>query len=120
MVGATLTCRTTTGRVLTIDSIPKKQARKVYAYAQQIEEQAYEKRQQVELEKIRAGAGGVVIHSPAQTSAPAMPPPLPVQEAQKSADAPLEALATLKKLLQAELITDEEFGAKKAEILARL
>lgn len=122
MVGATLTCRTTTGRIFTLDSIPKKQARKVYAYAQQVEEQAYEKRQQIELEKIRAGAGGVVIHAPTQAAAPvpATPPPLPPQETQKGADDPLESLATLKKLLQAELITEEEFGAKKAEILARL
>lgn len=122
IVGATLTCRTTTGRSLTLDSIPKKQARKVYAYAQQVEEQAYEKRQQVELEKIRAGAGGVVIHSPTQAGAPApaIPPPLPAQEKQKSADNPVEALATLKKLLQAELISEEEFGAKRSEILARL
>lgn len=114
MIGATLSCRTTTGKVILCDSIPKKQARKVYSYAQQVEEQAYDKRQQIELEKIRASAGGVVVHSPAAQPVP--PPPLPATPA----DDPVAALAQLKKLLAAELITEEEFASKKAEILARL
>lgn len=119
MIGATLTCRTTTGKHHALDSIPKKQARRAYAYAQAVEEQAYDKRQQLELEKMRAAAGGVVLHAP---SAPSMPPALPAQgtPAAVAADDPLASLAQLKKLLLAELITEDEFNAKKAEILARL
>lgn len=120
MVGATITCRTTKGALLSLDSIPKRQARKVYAYAQQVEEQAYEKRQQIELDKLRAGAGGVVIHSPQPTAAPPVPPPLPAKEPQPVADDPMAVLGKLKQLLEAGLISDEEFGAKKAEVLARL
>lgn len=116
MIGATLTCKTTTGINLALDSIPKQQARKVYAYAQGVEETAYEKRQQIELEKMRAAAGGVVVHAPA--FAPPAPPPLPA--AANAADDPLFALGQIKKLLAAELISEDEFAAKKAEILARL
>lgn len=112
MVGATLTCKTTTGKTVTVESIPKKQARRVYSYAQHVEEQAYEKRQQVELEKMRASAGGVVLHAPVAAPAPATAP--------VPADDPLAALAQLKKLFEAELITADEFAGKKAEILARL
>ena len=121
MIGATLTCSTTTGKNIALDSIPKKQARRVYSFAQGVEEQAYDKRQQLELEKLRASAGGVVVHAPAAAAAPVTvavpPPPLPVSS---PADDPLAALAQLKKLLAAELITEEEFATKKAEILARL
>lgn len=114
MIGATLTCKTTTGRTVALDSIPKKQARRVYSYAQQVEEQAYEKRQQVELEKMRASAGGVVLHTPmAPAAAPAPAPVIPAED-------PMAALAQLKKLFEAELITGDEFAGKKAEILARL
>lgn len=42
MLGATIMCRTTQGGYLSIDSLPKKQARRVYAYAQQVEESAHE------------------------------------------------------------------------------
>jgi len=115
MIGATLSCTTIAGKKISLESIPKKQARKVYSYAQGVEEQAYEKRQQLELDKMRASAGGVVVHAPAAApSAPVAPQSAP------PADDPLAALAQLKKLLAAELITEDEFAAKKAEILARL
>ena len=116
MLGATITCRTTTGAVLLIDSIPKKQARRVYSYAQQVEEQAYEKRQQIELEKLRASAGGVVLHAPAQAAQAVAPPPLPAV----TAEDPVQALGKLKQLVDSGLISQDEFDAKKAEILARL
>jgi ribosomal protein S19 len=116
MIGATLTCKTTTGKQITLESIPKKQARKVYSYAQHVEEQAYDKRQQIELEKLRASAGGVVLHAPMApaSSVSALVPSSVV------ADDSMAALAQLKKLRDAELITEEEFAGKKAEILARL
>ena len=119
MVGATIVCRATTGAHAFVDSLPKKQARRVYAYAQQVEEQAYEKRQQVELEKLRASAGGVILHAPTSSTAPAVsvPPPLPPPPA---AEDPMLILGKLKQLLDGGLITQEEFDAKKAEVLARL
>ena len=117
MVGATITCKTTTGKFVSLDSIPKKQARRIYAYAQQVEEQAYEKRQQVELEKLRASAGGVVMHAP-PAFAPTPPiAPVPVHTA---ADDPMQVLGKLKQLLDAGLVSQDEFDAKKSEVLGRL
>lgn len=116
MLGATITCRTIAGAVLALECIPKKQARRVYGYAQQVEEQAYEKRQQIELEKLRASAGGVVLHGVAPVAHSSDPPALPVV----AADDPVQALGSLKRLLDAGLISQDEFSAKKAEILARL
>lgn len=114
MLGATVMCRTTQGVYLSVDSLPKKQARRVYAYAQQVEEAAYEKRQQLEIEKLRVSAGGVVVHAP--------PAHLPAASALQApaAEDPMQALGTLKQLLDAGLVTQQEFDAKKAEVLARL
>ncbi|NIJ82744.1 PH domain-containing protein [Xanthomonas cannabis] len=115
MLGATIMCRTTQGTSASIDSLPKKQARRVYAYAQQVEESAYEKRQQLEVDKLRAAAGGVVVHAPtAQGAVPPQANPAP------AADDPMQVLSKLKQLLDAGLVTQDEFDAKKTEVLARL
>ncbi len=116
MVGATIVCRTTDGRSAYLDSLPKKQARRVYSYAQNVEEQAYEKRQQIELEKLRAAAGGVVLHAPTAATS-LQPPPLPVAPVQED---PMETLGKLKKLFDAGLVDEAEYAAKKTEVLARL
>jgi hypothetical protein len=110
MVGATIVCRTVDGGAVQVDSLPKRQARRVYAYAQGVEEQAYEKRRQVELEKLRASAGGVVLHAPTPTSPPAVPAP----------DDPMQVLGKLKQLLDAGLISQGEYEAKKTEVLGRM
>jgi hypothetical protein len=110
MVGATIVCRTIDGGAVQVDSLPKRQARRVYAYAQGVEEQAYEKRRQVELEKLRASAGGVVLHAPTPTSPPAVPAP----------DDPMQVLGKLKQLLDAGLISQGEYEAKKTEVLGRM
>lgn len=117
MVGATITCKTTTGAFIALDSIPKRQARRIYSYAQQVEEQAYEKRQQVELEKLRASAGGVVLHAPVAPVAAPVAPPIPPAAASED---PMQVLGKLKQLLDAELISQAEFDTKKTEVLARL
>lgn len=116
MVGATIVCRTTDGRSAYLDALPKKQARRVYSYAQNVEEQAYEKRQQVELEKLRASAGGVVLHAPS-VAVPQTPPPLPLPPAQED---PMETLGKLKKMFDAGLVDAAEYSAKKTEVLARM
>ncbi|GAB3340813.1 hypothetical protein GCM10027359_19230 [Marilutibacter aestuarii] len=119
MVGATILCRTIDGRYAQVDSLPKKQARRIYSYAQNIEEQAYERRQQVELEKLRASAGGVVLHAP---SVPVAPPAIPETSLQAATlvEDPVAVLGKLKQLLEAGLIDQGEFDLKKAEVLARL
>lgn len=114
MLSATITCRTVQGRLAAIDSLPKRQARRIYAYAQQVEEVAYEKRQQLEIEKLRVAAGGVVVHAPpAHLPSSSAPQPLAM-------DDPVQVLGKLKQLLDAGLVTQQEFDAKKAEVLARL
>lgn len=114
MVGATIVCKTIDGGAVQVDSLPKRQARRVYAYAQGVEEQAYEKRRQVELEKLRASAGGVVLHAPTPGAAPASPP------AASAPDDPMQVLGKLKQLLDAGLISQGEYDAKKTEVLGRM
>lgn len=65
---------------------------------------------------MRASAGGVVVHAPiAQDVVPSAPPATVA-----ATDDPMQLLSKLKQLLDAGLVTQEEFDAKKAEVLARL
>lgn len=113
LLGATITCTTISGCRSMIDSIPKKQARRIYSYAQEVEERANLARRDMELERLRASAGGVVVHAPATA-----PPPLPQSPPQQ--DDPVAVLSKLKKMLEGGLIEQAEFDAKKAEILSRM
>jgi ribosomal protein S19 len=107
MLGATITFTTVRGGKLEIDSLPKKQARRIYSYAQEVEERMHDERRNRDLEEKRASAGGVFIQSPPSTSA------------QQTED-PVQALATLKRMLEAGLIEQSEYDAKKREILSRM
>lgn len=113
MLRATLTFRTSAGKLITIENIPKRQARRIYAFAQQRELEALEERRSRELEEKRAAAGGIYL-DPARGSA--------MQTASSAAGAqdPMAALGRLKELLQAGLITQDDFDKKKAEILSRM
>ena len=113
LLGATITCTTTSGRRSSIDSIPKKQARRIYSYAQEVEERAHFARRDAELERLRASAGGVVFHTPASA-----PPPL--RQSPPQQDDPVAVLSKLKKMLEGGLIEQAEYAAKKAEILSRM
>lgn len=110
MMGATISCTIVGGQKTSIDSIPKKQARRIYSYSQEIEEKMIEERREREMEEKRASAGGVVIQSPAQSA------PVP----QAANEDPVEQLGKLKKMLEAGLIDQGEFDAKKTEIMSRL
>ena len=111
MLTATISCLIVGGKKLEIDSIPKKQARKIYAYAQEVEERMHEERRARDMEEKRAAAGGVVIQSPMGYAAQPAPP---------VADDPMAVLGKLKKMLEAGLIEASEFESKKAEILSRM
>jgi hypothetical protein len=111
MLSATITCQIVGGKKLSIDSIPKKQARKIYAYAQEIEERMHEERRKRDMEERRAAAGGVVIQSPMQQA--------PSPQATATVD-PMEVLGKLKKMLDAGLIEQSEYNSKKAEILSKM
>lgn len=110
MLGATISCVIVGGQKVSLDSLPKKQARRVYAYAQEIEERMIEERRERTLEEKRAGAGGVTIQAafaPQQQAAPAQ-------------EDPMAQLSKLKQMLDAGLIAQGEFDTKKAEILRRM
>jgi ribosomal protein S19 len=111
MLSATISCLVVGGMKVEIDSIPKKQARKIYTYAQEVEERMHEERRQRGMEEKRAAAGGVVIQAPIHQS-----PPVAVAVA----DDPVEILGKLKRMMDAGLIESAEFETKKAEILARM
>ncbi len=112
MVRATLTLYATNGDVIRIDNLVKDQARRLYAIAQEMEENVREELRLRAMEEKRAEAGGVYL--PGMTAAVAS------GSTAAPADEPLQALSKLKQLMEAGLITAEEFETKKKEILARL
>ncbi|MDX2017430.1 MAG: PH domain-containing protein [Planctomycetota bacterium] len=115
MLRSTITVLHTSGRVLTMASLPKAQARKVYVLLQQREQEVKEERRQRELEDKRAAAGGVIVQS-----AGVQPSARPLT-APASAPADLMTrLRTLKEMKDTGLITAAEFDAKKAEIMSGL
>jgi len=111
--GSEFTIQTIDGTVNKIDFLPKAQARKLYTMAQEQEEIQKEVRRQRDLEEKRAGAGRLVVSGPmgqSQTSS----------ESQKQQDDPVAVLQKLKTLLDNQLISQEEYDAKKAEVLSRM
>ena len=111
IMGATLTMSTVKGRKLSIEYLPKKQARRVYSVAQAMEEKMLEERRMRKMEETRAAAGGVTLQTPAQAAPAAAPPP---------PEDPIKKLGQLKSMLEADLITADEYEEKKTEILARM
>lgn len=107
---ATITIKTTSGQGDSMEDIPKAQARKLYRFAQEMEETKKEERRQRDLEDKRAQAGGgITINTPsAQPVATA-----PVED-------PMEKLTKLKSMLDMGILTQAEFDAKKADILSKM
>ena len=109
MRGATLTMKTVDGREFSIDNLPKAQARKLYTMAQSMEEQVLEERRLRELEEKRAASGGITMH----TNMPSQPEAAPQ-------DNPVLKLKQLKEMVEAGLITQDEYDKTKAAILAKM
>ena len=109
---ATLTLFAANGETLRIDNLVKEQARRLYAIAQEMEENVREELRLRAMEEKRAEAGGVYL--------PGMMGAVGAGSTAAPADEPLQALSKLKQLMEAGLITAEEFETKKKEILARL
>lgn len=110
---ASLTLQTTKGQELTVNRLPKNSARKLYACAQEHEERSREVRREREIEDKRADAGGVVVKTSAS-------PPASVPATAPATEDPAEKLQKLKGMLEAGLITAEEFEAKRADILSKM
>ena len=109
---ATLTLFAANGETLRIDNLVKEQARRLYAIAQEMEENVREELRLRAMEEKRAEAGGVYL--------PGMMGAVGAGSTAAPADEPLQALSKLKQLMEAGLNTAEEFETKKKEILARL
>lgn len=91
-----------------MDYLPKSQARLLYRFAQEKEEEMSEFRRQRDLENSRAAAGGGIIVNTVKD--------LDKNDSQN----PVESIKKLKELLENELISKEEFEQKRNEILQKL
>ena len=115
ILGATFMLRTVSNYTVTLDYLPKNQARKLYQFAQQKEEEMVDYRRQRDLEDKRAIAGGGII---VNTNIPSNKTEGKISEDKK--EDPIEILQKLKTLLDNNLILQDEFDNKKAEVLSRL
>lgn len=115
IMSAELSFRTTDGKMVKIDLLPKVQARKIYGLCQQREEHARKMRHDRMLEEKRAGAGGVVVHAniPSNAGTPATTPA-------PQSDDPVAKLTKLKQMLDAGLIGQAEYDATKNRILSSM
>jgi hypothetical protein len=111
MFSATITIKTVSGEADSMEDIPKAQARKLYRFAQEMEEIKKEERRQRDLEDKRAQAGGGIIINNG---------PAPQASAAAPAEDPMEKLTKLKSMLDAGILTQAEFDAKKVEILSKI
>lgn len=107
IIGATFMISVTDGTMLSMDYLPRDQAKAVYRFAQEKEQSVLEERRQRAMEEQRAKVGGVTVNMahPAHTA---------------SAEDPVAKLQKLKQMADAGLITEAEYDAKKAEILSRM
>ena len=113
ILGATFKIRTIKGLGNMLDYLPKNQARKLYQYAQEKEEEMIEFRRQKELEEKRAAAGGGIVVNTNQ-------PSNEMKKNENISDDPFAVLQKLKTLLDNDLISSEEYEIKKKEILERM
>lgn len=121
VTGAVLGFQDVSGGITSLDCLPKIPTRHAYAYAQQLEEVAYEFRRLRNMEESRAAARGVALPmdgmesylstSVSSTTAVGSTPP---------ASSASNALVELKKLRDGNLITEDEYESKKKDILSRL
>ena len=113
LLGATFSATIVDGRSLVIDYLPKAQAKRLYQFAQEMEERSLEERRLRDLESKRASAGGVFVGVAPQVGATPSVPSAQVED-------PMAKLQKLKAMLDAGLITGPEYESKKSQILASM
>jgi hypothetical protein len=121
IIGAIFSITTTNGGEMGVDYLPKVQARKLYQYAQERKEEEREARRQRDLEEKRAESGSFNFDTRPNQTAPEpqhLVSTLPVQEQQK--DELTGKLRKLKTLFDNGLISQDEYNAKKLELLSDL
>lgn len=133
IIGAIFSVRTTNGAEMGVDYLPKVQARKLYQYAQERKEEEREARRLRDLEEKRAESGAMQFEAPAgfappyqqpvAQSAPVTAAPVVHEEPVAAAPKPDELTEKLKKLrmlFDNGLISQEEYNAKKLDLLSDL
>ena len=132
IIGAIFSVKTTNGAEMGVDYLPKVQARKLYQYAQERKEEEREARRLRDLEEKRAESGAMQFEAPAAFApyqqpvaqqAPAVAPPVVHEEPVAAAPKPDELTEKLKKLrtlFDNGLISQEEYNAKKLDLLSDL
>jgi Bacterial PH domain/Short C-terminal domain len=145
IIGAIFSVKTTNGAEMAVDYLPKVQGRKLYQYAQERKEVEREARRQRDLEQKRAESGAVQFDNAARTTpaqqvfaaqvpvaAPQIPTPAPIatpvptpapepvvqQAVAPKPDELTEKLKRLKMLFDNGLISQEEYNAKKLDLLS--
>lgn len=104
---ATLLCTLAGGHTVTVDNLPPKQARRIHAYAQEMDEKLLQERRQRLLREKRAlVADSTTLQTSFGTA--------------HTEDDPVVVLTKLKKMLDAGLIEQAEYDSKKVEVLARM
>ncbi|RKS96663.1 PH domain-containing protein [Chryseobacterium defluvii] len=117
IIGSTFMMRTVRNFTNMMDYLPKAQARKLYQYAQEIEEQMRGVRREKDLESRKASAGGVTVNN---TTPIIAQPQLPSQPLLIENEDPFALLQKLKGFTENGIISPEEFEEKKNEILSRV
>lgn len=142
IIGAVFSAKTTNGAEMGVDYLPKVQARKLYQYAQERKEAEREARRLRELEEKRAESGSMQIDhasqvafqpsapvyqqpvvapvpAPFQSPAPAeIPAAAAIVQEEPKKDELTEKLKRLKTLFENGLISQEEYNAKKLDLLS--
>jgi len=124
IIGAIFTVKTTNQAEMGVDYLPKVQARKLYQYAQERKEEERELRRQRELGEKRAESGSFNFEQAGSKPAPDTIIAAPAISSTQSAwqeepkkDELTEKLKKLRTLFDQGLINQEEYNAKKLELL---
>ncbi|WPO82856.1 PH domain-containing protein [Chryseobacterium sp. JJR-5R] len=120
IIGSVFMMRTTRNLNNMMDYLPKAQARKLYQFAQEIEERMRGVRREKDLETRRASAGGGIT---VNNATPIITSPHQFQQVKPlmiENEDPFALLQKLKGLAENGIISQEEFEEKKNEILSRV
>lgn len=94
---------------MSVDKLPKTEARRAYSIAQEKEQEAIENRRQRQMQEDSAKAGHIVFGNVSAGT-----------QSSSISDDPMAKLTKLKNLFDAGLITQDEYNNKKSEILASM
>lgn len=127
LMGATFWAKHVSGRIVMMEYLPLSAAQRIYRVAQEREEQARWARHKMHVDTMRAGAAQVNVQnniaSPTPTPIPTIAPAAAVQPNLLPASGQgdlLQRLATLKAMLDQQLISTEDYERRKQEILSQV